>query len=49
MDDPAKLPTLSGWPQQVQYPVSNSPILADINGDGALEVIAAASHPDLAK
>lgn len=48
MDDPAKLPTLSGWPQQVQYPVSNSPILADINGDGALEVIAAASYPDLA-
>jgi len=47
-DDPAKLPTATGWPQEVQYPVSNSPILADIDRDGALEVIAAASHPDLA-
>jgi|GEM_PF-1326013 len=48
MDDPAKLPTSPGWPQEVSYPVSNSPILADINQDGLLEVIAAASHPDLA-
>lgn len=47
-DAPAKLPTLPGWPQQVQYPVSNSPILADLDQDGALEVIVAANHPDSA-
>jgi hypothetical protein len=47
-DDPAKLPTLPGWPQPLQYPVSNSPILADLDRDGTLEVIAAASHPDSA-
>ncbi len=47
-DDPAKLPTLPGWPQEVAYPVASSPILADLNQDGALDVIAAASHPDIA-
>ncbi len=48
VDDPAKLPTLSGWPQEMPYPVASSPALADLDGDGALEVLAAASHPDLA-
>jgi hypothetical protein len=48
LDDPAKLPALFGWPQPMQYPVSNSPILVDLNRDGDLEIIAAASHPDSA-
>jgi hypothetical protein len=48
VNDPARLPTLPGWPQQTLYPVAGTPILADLTQDGSLEVIAAASNPDIA-
>lgn len=46
-DDPAKLPTLAGWPQALMYPACNAPILADLDRDGKLEVVVVANHPDL--
>lgn len=43
--DPAKLPDLSGWPQQTNYPGFSSPALADLDGDGKLEVIIGTGDP----
>lgn len=43
--DAAKLPDLSGWPQQTSYPGFSSPALADLDGDGTLEVIIGTGDP----
>lgn len=43
--DPAKLPDLPGWPQQTTYPGFSSPALADLTGDGKLEVIIGTGDP----
>lgn len=43
--DAAKLPDLSGWPQQTTYPGFSSPALADLDGDGSLEIIIGTGDP----
>ncbi len=43
--DAAKLPNLSGWPQQTAYPGFSSPALADLDGNGTLEVIIGTGEP----
>lgn len=43
--DPAKLPDSPGWPQPTVYPGFSSPALADLNGDGNLEVIIGTGDP----
>jgi hypothetical protein len=45
--DPTKLPYLPGWPQPTDYPGFSSPALADLDGDGDLEIVIGTSHPDL--
>ncbi len=45
--DPAKLPSLSGWPQPTSYPGYSSPALADLDGDGDLEIVIGTGHPTL--
>jgi len=45
--DTAKLPYLPGWPQPTDYPGTSSPALADLDGDGDLEIIIGTGHPDL--
>ncbi len=45
--DPAKLPNLAGWPQTTVYPSSSSPALADLDGNGDLEIVIGAGHPDI--
>lgn len=46
--DPAKLPDATGWPQPTDYPGFSSPALADLDGDGNLEIIIGTGHPDIA-
>lgn len=43
--DANKLPDLAGWPQQTTYPGFSSPALADLDGDGSLEVIIGTGDP----
>ncbi|GIV80536.1 MAG: hypothetical protein KatS3mg050_4930 [Litorilinea sp.] len=45
--DPAKLPDAPGWPRQTEYPGFSSPALGDLDGDGDLEIVIGAGHPDL--
>jgi hypothetical protein len=47
-DDPAKLPEQSGWPQATEYPTASSPAVADLDGDGDLEIVMPTAHPTLA-
>ncbi|MDQ4078187.1 MAG: VCBS repeat-containing protein, partial [Chloroflexota bacterium] len=44
--DPTKLPHLPGWPRPTHYPGFSSPSLADLDGDGDLEVVIASGFPD---
>jgi hypothetical protein len=44
--DPAKLPYLPGWPRPTAYPGFSSPALADLDGDGDLEVIIGSGEPN---
>lgn len=44
--DPEKLPYLPGWPQPTAYPGFSSPALADLDGDGDLEVVIGSGKPD---
>ncbi len=46
-NNPAKLPDLPGWPRPTDYPGFSSPALADLDGDGDLEVIIGTGHPYL--
>ncbi|MHB0877285.1 MAG: FG-GAP repeat domain-containing protein [Anaerolineae bacterium] len=43
--DPTKLPVLPGWPRLTDYPGFSSPALADLDGDGDLEVIIGTGDP----
>jgi len=43
--DSAKLPNLPGWPQLTNYPGFSSPALADLDGDGDLEIVIGTSDP----
>jgi len=43
--DAAKLPHLPGWPQQTTYPGFSSPALADLDGNGTVEVIIGTGEP----
>ncbi|MGH2394420.1 MAG: FG-GAP repeat domain-containing protein, partial [Candidatus Limnocylindria bacterium] len=45
--DPAKLPDLPGWPQQTNFPGFSSPALADLEGDGDLEIVIGTGQPFL--
>ncbi|MGQ9554743.1 MAG: FG-GAP repeat domain-containing protein [Anaerolineae bacterium] len=45
--DPAKLPDLPGWPRPTDYPGFSSPALADLDGDGDLEIVIGAGDPYL--
>ncbi len=45
--NPNKLPYLPGWPQRTDYPGFSSPALADLDGNGDLEIVIAAQHPDI--
>lgn len=40
--DPARLPALNGWPQDVAHPSYSSPALADLDGDDDLEIVVGA-------
>lgn len=44
--DPAKLPNLAGWPQATDLPGFSSPALADLNGDGKLDVVIGTGNPN---
>lgn len=46
-DNPSKLPHLPGWPRPTNYPGFSSPALADLDGDGTLEVIIGTGDPFL--
>ncbi len=43
--DAAKLPDLAGWPQKTTYPGFSSPALADLDGDGDMEIIIGSGDP----
>ena len=43
--NPAKLPYAPGWPKQTNYPGFSSPALADLDGDGDLEVVIGTGEP----
>ena len=43
--DPAKLPYAPGWPQPTAYPGMSSPAIADLDGDGDLEIIIGSGDP----
>lgn len=44
--DPNKLPSLPGWPQATAYPGYSSPALADLDGNGDLEIIIGSGKPN---
>lgn len=44
--DPAKLPHLPGWPKATAYPGYSSPTLADLDGNGDLEIIIGSGRPN---
>ena len=44
--DPAKLPHMPGWPKTTVYPGFSSPALADLDGNGTLEVIIGSGKPN---
>lgn len=45
--DPTKLPLAPGWPRTTNYPGFSSPALADLDGDGDLEIVIGTSDPFL--
>lgn len=43
--NPDKLPHAEGWPQETDYPGFSSPALADLDGNGDLEIVIGTSDP----
>ena len=44
-NDAAKLPNAAGWPQQTPHPGFSSPALADLDGNGDLEIVIGTGDP----
>ncbi|MBN1978918.1 MAG: VCBS repeat-containing protein [Anaerolineae bacterium] len=43
--DPTKLPNAPGWPKNTTYPGFSSPALADLDGNGDLEIVIGSGDP----